>query len=354
VKDLMEQFICVRMIQANGMDLSWFQCDYDQTFAVFFMNADKTIYGRFGTRSDHKESTRDISLEGFAKTMAAVLDLHRGYPANKSLFAAKQGSAPRFPTPEQYPNLKKFKSSIATEGKIVPSCVHCHQVRDSENLIYRNALKPIPKADLFAFPLPDVIGLRLDPLERAKIKEVLPGSPAAKAGFQAADEIVTFEKQPITSTADIQWVLHHANAPGTVTAEIRRSGAQRAVSLSLAENWRDKMDISWRATTWDLRRMVTGGVLLEEATDEERAKAGVEPNGLALRAQHVGEYGAHAAAKKAGVKPDDIIVEWDGLTERMTESELIARTVQKRMKGEKIPITVARGEQRLRFEIPMQ
>jgi hypothetical protein len=48
VKDLMEQFVCVRMIQANGMDLSWFQFDYDQTFAVFFMNADKTIYGRFG------------------------------------------------------------------------------------------------------------------------------------------------------------------------------------------------------------------------------------------------------------------------------------------------------------------
>src|SRR5262245_18879111 len=116
----MEKFDCVRIIQANGMDLSWFQFDYDQTWVVFFMNADKTIYGRYGTRSSRDESTHDISLEGFRKTMDAVLDLHKGYPANKSAFAGKRGTTPRFERPEQYPDLKKFKSTIATEGRIVP------------------------------------------------------------------------------------------------------------------------------------------------------------------------------------------------------------------------------------------
>jgi hypothetical protein len=47
--------------------------------------------------------------------------------------------------------------------------------------------------------------------------------------------------------------------------------------------------------------MVTGGVYLEEATDEERAKAKLDKNSGSAR-QHVGEYGQHAAAKK-GVKP---------------------------------------------------
>ena len=36
---------------AYGLDLSLFQFDYDQSFAAFLMNADKPIYGRFGTRS---------------------------------------------------------------------------------------------------------------------------------------------------------------------------------------------------------------------------------------------------------------------------------------------------------------
>ena len=42
----MEQFVTVRMVQGNGMDLSLFQFDYDMSFAVFFLNADRTISGR--------------------------------------------------------------------------------------------------------------------------------------------------------------------------------------------------------------------------------------------------------------------------------------------------------------------
>ena len=61
----MEQFVRVRVVQGNGMDLSLFQFDYDLTFAVFFMNADKTIYGRFGTRAEYENAAKDISIESF-------------------------------------------------------------------------------------------------------------------------------------------------------------------------------------------------------------------------------------------------------------------------------------------------
>jgi membrane-associated protease RseP (regulator of RpoE activity) len=181
-------------------------------------------------------------------TLLAVLDLHKGYPANRNSLARKQGMTPRFKTPEQYPNLQKFKSTIATEGRIVPTCIHCHSVRDAENLVYRNALQPIPKEDLFAYPLPDVLGMRLDTLERAKIKEVQANSVAAKAGFKAGDEILTLDQQPIVSTADVQWVLQHAKAPGTVNAEVLRGNTRRVISLELAPNWRIRL-IFRRATT---------------------------------------------------------------------------------------------------------
>ena len=62
VAALMDKFVCVRLVQANAMDLALFQFDYDLTFVVFFMNADKTIYGRYGSRSDRKNATRDISI----------------------------------------------------------------------------------------------------------------------------------------------------------------------------------------------------------------------------------------------------------------------------------------------------
>ena len=66
VQRLMTQYVCLRIVHANGMDLSLFQFDYDQSFAAFVMNADNTIYGRYGTRSHQTESADDVSLKGFA------------------------------------------------------------------------------------------------------------------------------------------------------------------------------------------------------------------------------------------------------------------------------------------------
>ena len=63
-------------MQANGLDLSLFQFDFDLTFAAFFLNADKTIYGRFGTRSDQNDAMREMSMEGFAKALEGTLQIH--------------------------------------------------------------------------------------------------------------------------------------------------------------------------------------------------------------------------------------------------------------------------------------
>ena len=71
------------MVQANGIDLSLFQFDYDLTFAAFFMNADRTIYGRYGTRSSQQNPGRDISLQGLIASLEGALKLSRrkGIPA---------------------------------------------------------------------------------------------------------------------------------------------------------------------------------------------------------------------------------------------------------------------------------
>src|SRR2546426_6226301 len=135
----MQQFVCVRMVRANGIDLSMFQFDYDLTFAAFFLNADGTIYGRFGSRSSQKEATKDISLEGFEKALAAALDLHRGYPANRTALIGKQSRPVTVKFPEDYPSLAKFKSSSVPETSIAKGCIHCHMIRDAERVTYRLA-----------------------------------------------------------------------------------------------------------------------------------------------------------------------------------------------------------------------
>lgn len=351
----MDRFVCVRLVQANALDLSLFQFDYDLTFAVFFLNADRTIYGRFGSRSERKDATRDISMEGFRQALLAALDLHKRYPANRAALAGKQPRPARFPTPDEFPSLHgKYGPKLDYEGKVVQSCMHCHQVREAERLVFRADRKPVPDEVLYPYPMPDVTGLSLDPKEAALVRSVAPGSAAERSGFRTGDRILTLENQPILSIADIQWILQNAGAPAVLKAQVRRGRGRETLELRLDPDWRRRSDISWRATSWDLRRMCAGGLLLVDATAEERSRAGVSPADLALRVQHVGEYGDHAAAKKAGFKKDDLLVNVAGQARRMSESELFGFLLRNKLPGDKVPVTVLREGARVDLEMPMQ
>src|SRR3954470_22566498 len=118
IRDLPDEFVCVRIVQANTIDLTTFQHDFDQSFAVYLMNPDLTIYGRFGTRSERPEH-EDISLEGLREAMGAALRMHRNYDAAKPTLASKQVKASRFKSPRDYPSLSgKYGESLTYEGQV--------------------------------------------------------------------------------------------------------------------------------------------------------------------------------------------------------------------------------------------
>jgi serine protease Do len=353
VKGLFDRFVCVRVVQGNGLDLSLFQFDYDQSFHAMFLNADKTIYGRFGTRSARPEDD-DMTMKGLRQAMLGALELHKNYPGNKQQLAGKQGRPVEIRVPEELPGLKgKYPKKLDYEGKLVASCIHCHQIRDSERDVYRKANKTMPAEVLFPYPLPDVLGLTMNPDERVVIKKVAEGSIAEKAGLKPGDEIATLAGQPLLSTADLQWVLHNAPARGELPAQVERDGRAQKITLTLPRGWRQQSDISFRATTWELRRMATGGLVLEDLPDAERKKRGLADDALALRVKHVGEYNEHAAAKRAGFKKNDIVINVGDRAGRMTESQFIAAALENR-RGTSLPVTVLRGDDRVELKLPMQ
>ena len=178
-------------------------------------------------------------------------------------------------------------------------------------------------------------------------------SPAERAGFQAGDEILRLGGQPLLSIADVQWVLHNAPAAARLPAEVRRDGKILHRTLDLREGWR-RGDISWRATTWDLRRMVTGGLVLEDQPAADRKKAGLSDNVLALRVKFVGQNGPHAAGKNAGFTQGDVFVAVEGKSDRVTDGELMAALVKRTRPGDKVPVTVLRGGQKVELVMPMQ
>lgn len=356
IKELLPKFECVRVVSTNGLDLSLFQFDYDQSFAVFMLNADGTIYGRFGTRSDRTAWIGDVSVEGLAKAMEGALELHQQYSKIKPLLAGKHGPKPAFASPEKYPSLQgKYGPTLNYEANVVQSCIHCHQVGDAQKDYYRSRKELIPDQVLLPYPHPKSLGLILDPEEMATVKSVDENSLASKAGFQPGDKIDRINRQPLLSMADVQWVLHQADPAGAeLLADITRDKKKIYLKLRLPAGWRELDNISWRASSWGLRRMATGGLLLESLSPEDQKSAGLPDSPKRLRVKHVGQYGPHAAAKQAGFQVGDIILSYGDRTDLERETDLLAYSLRTFKAGDRVPVTVLRAGKEVRLMLPMQ
>jgi len=351
---LLDQFVCVRVINANALDLSLFQFDYELSFSTVFFNGDGTVYGRYGSWT-HQENAQDKTIAGYKDAMEAVLTLHRGYPANQRDLAGKQGRPMPFKTPVEIPELAgRYNRTLDWDGKVVQSCVHCHQIGDALRTYYRDQKKVIPTEWVYQWPAPETIGLSLASDRRARVEAVAAGSVAAKAGLQPGDDLIALAGQPPVSVADVSWVLHRAPDEGFLPIRVRRGDTEKSLQLELPDGWRSKTSIAGRVGTWAMRAMSSGGLLLEDLPDGERARRNLGTNDMALLVKHAGEYGKHAAAKKAGFKKGDVLVTLDGRSARISESELIGQLLREHRPGESVKAVVLRGGERLDLSLPMQ
>ena len=357
LRPLLERFVRVRIVSTNGLDLSLFQFDTDQSFAVFMLNAAGDIYGRYGTRSDQKEWANDVSIAGLGKALEGALALHKAYPANRAELAGKRGAAPEFSVPEQFPTLRgKYGPKLDYEGNVVRSCIHCHQIGDAQRAHHLQKDGAIPDRVLFPYPHPKAIGLVMDPQERALVKRVEAGSPAAAAGFAAGDVITRMEGQPLLSIADIQWVLQQVPVDGgQVSAEVTRGGraSKTSLTLELPAGWRRQDDIAWRASSWELRRHALGGLYLRTLDAEGRESLRVGSGQMALRAQHVGEFSPHDRAKRAGFRKGDVVVSFDGRKDFLRETDLLAYALELAKTGKQVQVEIVREGQPLRLQLPV-
>jgi serine protease Do len=355
IKPLLEKFVRVRVIHTNGLDLKLFQFDTDQSFAVFFLNADGTIYGRFGTRSHRTEWLGDVSVDGLAKAMQGALALHKDYPKIKASLQAKRGPTPEFDRPELYAGYKaKYKSTIDYQGKVVQSCIHCHQIGDAVREIAVKSKEKLTDSLLFPFPHPKIVGLTFDPKESATILKVEADSPAGMAGFKAGDQISKLAGQPLLSIADVQWVLHTSAPQGVkITADIIRSGKPMQLDLHLESGWRTKDDIDWRASTWQFRRVALGGMKLDPLPEEDYAKAKVPSGSKPMLIQHVGQFAPHDYAKRAGLVKGDILLSFNGQKDFERETDLIVYSLRNLKSGVKVPIEILRNGKKQTVSLTM-
>ena len=353
LKPLLNQYVCVRVINANALDLTRFQFDYDLSFNTLLFNGDGTVYGRYNSWL-HQKNAQENATAGFRRALEQGLALHRGYPANRAALAGKQGTPVAYTLPVDMPELSsRYKRELDWQGKVVQSCVHCHQIGDAFRDEVRTKNQPLPLSLIYPYPEPETIGLTLAADQAAHVVSVAPGSAAAQAGFLAGDDLVSLAGQPLVSIADVSWVLHHTPDAGTLPVVVKRGGAEQPLSVSLPAGWRRNSDITRRVGTWPMRAMATGGLKLDLLPEDQAEQRGLKGK-LALIVTHLGAYGKHAAAKNAGFKEGDVLVEVEGKSQPLTESELIGQVLENNKPGAQLKTVVLRGTERVPLVMPVQ
>jgi S1-C subfamily serine protease len=95
-------------------------------------------------------------------------------------------------------------------------------------------------------------------------------------------------------------------------------------------------------------------MLLESISDSDREAAKAPATGTALRVKHVGKYGPHAVADKAGVKVGDILVAYDGKSDFDREGDIFWYVVSQKRVGDQVTFKVLRDGKPQEFTIPLQ
>lgn len=338
-----EHFVSVRQVEMKGVDLSQFQFDHDLNWAAMFINADGTVYARYGTQSAEGSDAFN-SIDGLLKTMQRVLDLHQRYPDNKAELAGKRGEPRRFSDALELPGLAnpaKYAQET-TRG----NCIHCHNIHDADHKQALDEGRWTPEL-MWKFPLPDNIGLSMDRTDGIRVATVNPDSPAASAGMKPGAVIARMNGQAITSIADIQWVLHHV--PGSDSTVSIETTDSRTWQLSLNAGWR-KSDFSWRGSMWNAPPRLQ--VWLPEVSGEEKARLKLPAADVPLEARWINREGKGGEqAFQDGLREKDILVALAGQPIRMKSPQFHQFVKLNYKVGDRLPLTVLRDGQRVELKI---
>lgn len=311
----------------RGVNLNVFDFDYDLEWAALFLNADETVYGRFGGQKADAGDTY-LTLNGLAHAMRAALARHRE--------VGKQRPADMRPadTVEQYPGAQRLTAK---------ACIHCHQVYDyrREAVVTAGTFR---KEDVWVYPFPENLGLTLDPERGDRVKAVRVASAAERAGLRIGDTLTQVNGFPVASVADVQYALHRAPAEGEIALRWQSAGRAVEAKVNLAAGWK-QTDISWRGSTKRL-----GPDPSIHGTDLTVA----EKRALGLKDQQLAFYHGNflsTAGRQAGLRQNDVIVGVDRKSPEMTVGQFLVHLRLNYKVGDTITLHIIRDGRRL--DVPL-
>jgi serine protease Do len=328
IADVARQFVRVRVLNMRGVNLNLFEFDYDLDWAALILAPDETVLGRFGGR-DPIDPARYHTMPGLRYALEEALKSEAAAKARAGA-GGKQSPLPEVDVVENYPGFKRMKDD---------ACIHCHQAIDFRREALRSAGK-WKKEMAWIYPLPDNLGLRLDPRQGNRLESVEPGSAANRLGLHAGDVLRRVNNRRVASFADVQYALHKAERATAIPIVWESQGRRRDGVIQGTADWY-VTDISWRAST--KRLGPNPSIHGTDLTPEQKQQLGLNPRHLAMA---LGPF-QPPAARQAGLRPGDIIVGVDNHRPEMTAGQFDAYIRLEYQVGQSVTYNYLRGGQAL-------
>jgi len=266
---LLQQYVLARVVTMTGIDLGLFDYDRHNSIYFFAMNADETIYLRYGGR-DAEDSNTYLDLSSIELALEAGLRQHELHKTGNLL----QQVRPAAFFPEQIVSLKK---QVIDRDR----CVECHLIGDylaqdqekAGTLDKRRVLYPSPDLKRLGIFLDIPKGLVVGKAEGA----------AAGAGLQPGDQIRSFENKPVLTFGDLQYHWGKLDRDARqVRLDVLRHGERRQLTMQLPEDW-------WYIDTghryWTVEPMVYFSTVA--LPQERRKQMGLPDEGFAAEVTEV-------------------------------------------------------------------
>jgi hypothetical protein len=327
----LDQYVCVRIVRMDDVDVGLFERDWNNAIYFFVMNADEQIYLRYGGR-DAPSADTYLNLNSIQLALEKGLELHKQYQKGE----LKKVDRPKPFFPREIPLLveRTFKQR---------QCVECHLIGDYQNLQREQAGTLDKLTQMYRSPDIKTIGIYLDVPKGLVVKEAQ--GAAQTAGMKPGDRIAALEGNAVWTFGDLQYrydkVDRHAKS---LRLTVERGGHNEELAIASPERWW-WTNLTFRQSSVDPRPYFEDRPLSEE----EKRKFGLKPESFASQVKYVAEFAK--LMKSHELRVGDVIAAVDGV-----ERDEFANTAELYIKlhktpGDSVTLDVIRDGQRLKMPL---
>lgn len=328
---VMSQYVCVRVVRMDDVDVGLFDRDWNNPIYFFVLNADEQIYMRYGGRESQSPDTYN-SLDSLQLALEQGLVLHQRY---------LQGSLPKQPRPN--PLFPREMPLLVERTFAQHQCVECHLIGDFQNIQRERDGKLDKLSQLYRSPDIKTLGILLDVPKGLVVKQA--SGAVAAAGMKPGDRIVAWNGTPVFTFGDVQYRYDKVDRHATsIAITVDRSSQSVDLHVDLPPRWW-WTDLRFRQSSVDPRLDFEDRPL----TRDEKQKLGLPHDGFASQVKYVSDMAR--IRNSHDLRVGDVIVAVDGV-----ERDEFANTAELYLKlhtkaGDSAKLEVIRDGKRITMPI---